>query len=194
MYRRTCSYLLASPSFEVEKESQIPVSIISYSTKITSSSNFSPLPNAAHLPIRRSNSQISSKSRFLRLPSPSNARSRTLGTLDEKIKLNRRKNETPEAPAQAICKDWFVDFGPARAEIDGRAPYLASSLWKLFPDVLEGDGIPAGWKISEIGKDKEVCVVGDGKLCAKDLGNCERGNRNRPTPKDLSQPASPFPL
>ena len=48
-----------------------------------------------------------------------------LGALDDKIDLNRRMNETLEAMARAIFKDWFVDFGPTRAKMEGRAPYLA---------------------------------------------------------------------
>ena len=47
-----------------------------------------------------------------------------LGTLDDKIELNRRMNETLEAMARALFKDWFVDFGPVRAKMAGRAPYL----------------------------------------------------------------------
>jgi len=35
-----------------------------------------------------------------------------LGTLDDKIELNRRMNETLEAMAQALFKSWFVDFDP----------------------------------------------------------------------------------
>lgn len=47
-----------------------------------------------------------------------------LGLFDDKIDLNRRMNETLEAMARAIFKDWFVDFGPTRAKAEGRAPYL----------------------------------------------------------------------
>ena len=43
-------------------------------------------------------------------------------------------NETLEAMARAIFKDWFVDFGPTRAKAEGRTPYLASELWNLFRD------------------------------------------------------------
>ncbi len=68
-----------------------------------------------------------------------------LGALDDKIALNRRMNETLEAMARAIFKDWFVDFGPVRAKIEGRAPYLVPELWELFPDALDGDGKPVGW-------------------------------------------------
>ena len=45
-----------------------------------------------------------------------------LGTLDDKIELNRRMNETLEAMARAIFKSWFVDFDPVRAKMDGRKP------------------------------------------------------------------------
>ena len=68
-----------------------------------------------------------------------------LGTLDDKIDLNRRMNETLEAMARAIFKDWFVDFGPTRAKAEGRAPYLAPELWDLFPDALDDEGKPVGW-------------------------------------------------
>ncbi len=44
-----------------------------------------------------------------------------LGALDDKIELNRRTNETLEATARAIFKDWFVDFGPTRAKMAGNA-------------------------------------------------------------------------
>ncbi len=68
-----------------------------------------------------------------------------LGTLDDKIELNRRKNETLEAMARAIFKDWFVDFGATRAKVEGRAPYLAPELWDLFPDALDNEDKPVGW-------------------------------------------------
>lgn len=68
-----------------------------------------------------------------------------LGALDDKIELNRQMNETLEAMARAIFKDWFVDFGPTRAKMEGRAPYLAPDTWSLFPDRLDDDGKPEGW-------------------------------------------------
>ena len=43
-----------------------------------------------------------------------------LGTLDDKIELNRRMNETLEEMARALFKSWFVDFEPVRAKMDGR--------------------------------------------------------------------------
>ncbi len=68
-----------------------------------------------------------------------------LGALDDKIELNRRVNETLEAMARAIFKDWFVAFGPTRAKMEGRPSYLAPDLWALFPDRLDAEGKPDGW-------------------------------------------------
>ncbi|QXP83781.1 DUF559 domain-containing protein [Methylococcus sp. Mc7] len=45
-----------------------------------------------------------------------------LGTLDDKIELNRRRNQTLEAMARALFKDWFVDFGPVRARMQLPSP------------------------------------------------------------------------
>ncbi|MBD3620375.1 MAG: restriction endonuclease subunit S [Chromatiales bacterium] len=70
-----------------------------------------------------------------------------LGTLDDKIELNRRRNQTLEAMARALFKDWFVDFGPVRAKMEGREPYLPPDLWQLFPDRLDDEGKPEGWKM-----------------------------------------------
>lgn len=68
-----------------------------------------------------------------------------LGTLDDKIELNRRRNQTLEVMARALFKDWFVDFGPVRAKMEGREPYLPADLWQLFPDRLDDEGKPEGW-------------------------------------------------
>ena len=68
-----------------------------------------------------------------------------LGALDDKIELNRRMNETLEAMARAIFKDWFVDCGPTRAKVEDSAPYLSPELWDLFPDALDDDDKPEGW-------------------------------------------------
>ena len=74
-----------------------------------------------------------------------------LGSLDDKIELNRRMNKTLEAMARAIFTDWFVDFGPTRAKAEGRAPYLAPELWDLFPDALDDEDKPVGWEFGTIG-------------------------------------------
>lgn len=65
--------------------------------------------------------------------------------LSAKIDSNRRTNETLEAMARALFKDWFVDFGPVRAKHEGREPYLAPELWSLFPDEMGDDELPVGW-------------------------------------------------
>ena len=69
-----------------------------------------------------------------------------LESLDDKIELNRQMNETLEAMARAIFEDWFVDFGPTRAKVEGRGSYLAPKLWDLFPDALDDEDKPVGWR------------------------------------------------
>lgn len=76
-----------------------------------------------------------------------------LGALDDKIELNRRMNETLEAMARAIFQDWFVAFGPTRAKMEGRPPYLAPDFWSLFPDGLDAEGKPEGWAMSSVGQE-----------------------------------------
>ena len=76
-----------------------------------------------------------------------------LGTLDDKIELNRRMNETLEAMAQAIFKSWFVDFEPVRAKAKGRDPGLPKHIADLFPDHFEDSElgeIPAGWEVGTL--------------------------------------------
>ena len=78
-----------------------------------------------------------------------------LGTLDDKIELNRRMNETLEAMAQALFKDWFVDFGPVRAKVEGREAYLPEEIWGLFPDSFQESElgeIPRGWGVKRLGE------------------------------------------
>lgn len=77
---------------------------------------------------------------------------RVLGALDDKIALNRGMNHTLEAMAKAIFKDWFIDFGPTRAKMEGHAPYLTSDTWSLFPTVLNSEGVPTGWKRRQLGE------------------------------------------
>jgi len=71
-----------------------------------------------------------------------------LGTLDDKIELNRRMNETLEGIARAIFKSWFVDFDPVRAKAEGRDTELPKHIADLFPSRLvdsELGEIPEGW-------------------------------------------------
>ena len=77
-----------------------------------------------------------------------------LGTLDDKIELNRQMNETLEAMAQAIFKSWFVDFDPVRTKILNEESDLSPDVLKLFPDRLvnsELGEIPEGWTVKNLG-------------------------------------------
>ena len=77
-----------------------------------------------------------------------------LGTLDDKIELNRRMNETLEAMARALFKSWFVDFDPVRAKMEGRDTGLPQEIAELFPDRLvdsEMGEIPEGWPVGTLG-------------------------------------------
>jgi type I restriction enzyme, S subunit len=77
-----------------------------------------------------------------------------LGTLDDKIELNRRMSETLEAMARALFKSWFVDFDPVRAKAEGRDTALPKPLADLFPARLvdsELGEIPDGWKVGRLG-------------------------------------------
>lgn len=80
-----------------------------------------------------------------------------LSSLDDKIELNRRMNETLEGMAQAVFRDWFVDFGPVRRKAAGEAdavaimggltpdPAHAAQLADLFPNAFGVDGLPVEW-------------------------------------------------
>ena len=102
--------------------------------------------------------------RTVRIPLPPLSEQRAivhvLGTLDDKIELNRRMNETLEAMARAIFKSWFVDFEPVRAKMEGRWQRgesllgLPADLYDLFPGRLvdsELGEIPEGWVVRALG-------------------------------------------
>jgi type I restriction enzyme S subunit len=77
-----------------------------------------------------------------------------LGTLDDKIELNRKTNETLEAIAKALFKSWFVDFDPVRAKAGGRPTGLPDEISDLFPDSFEDSElgeIPRGWEVGFLG-------------------------------------------
>ncbi len=89
------------------------------------------------------------------LPHPDEQRAiaHILGTLDDKIELNHRTNETLEAMARAIFRSWFVDFDPVRAKAEGRDPGLPKPIADLFPNRLEDSEvgeIPAGWQAGSL--------------------------------------------
>ena len=97
---------------------------------------------------------------------------RILGTLDDKIELNRRMNETLEAMARALFRSWFVDFDPVRAKMAGRDPALPPAIAALFPDRMvnsELGQIPAGWKIGCLGDLVEQVRDNENPLASPDV-------------------------
>jgi type I restriction enzyme S subunit len=79
-----------------------------------------------------------------------------LGSLDDKIELNRCMNHTLEAMAQVLFKSWFVDFDPVTAKSEGRAPFgMSNETASLFPAEFvdsEMGAIPIGWEVTTLGK------------------------------------------
>lgn len=85
-----------------------------------------------------------------------------LGSIDDKIELNRRMSETLEVMAQAIFRDWFVDFGPVRRKLAGETDPVAimggltpdstraAELAAMFPDDLSDDHLPSGWATARV--------------------------------------------
>ena len=76
-----------------------------------------------------------------------------LGSLDNKIELNQKMNQTLEEIAKAIFQSWFVDFDPVRAKAEGRPTGLPPEISNLFPDELvdsEIGEIPKGWDLRRL--------------------------------------------
>jgi type I restriction enzyme, S subunit len=93
-----------------------------------------------------------------------------LGSLDDKVELNRRMNETLEEMARALFKSWFVDFDPVLAKAEGRPPAgmdaeSASHMPAEFEDSSLGK-IPVGWKVAKIG---EIAVFAYGRALKEEV-------------------------
>lgn len=90
------------------------------------------------------------------VPSPSDQRriAHILGTLDDKIELNRRMNRMLDAIARAIFNSWFVNFDPVRAKGEGREPVgMDPETAALFPGSFEDSTlgkIPKGWEVAQL--------------------------------------------
>ena len=123
------------------------------------------------------NTKIMSAVPFVVPPKPEQkAIANILGTLDDKIELNRRMNETLESIARAIFKSWFVDFDPVRAKLEGQSHEQQSSasaypmpaeVYDLFPSAFQDSElgkIPEGWEVVKIG---EVLKLVYGKALKK---------------------------
>lgn len=119
-----------------------------------------------------------------------------LSALDDKIELNRRMNETLEALAQAVFKDWFVTFGPTRRKQEGATdpvailgglipdPAKAAPLAALFPGSFGEDGLPEGWEEREAGEQAQA--FGGSTPSTKEPTFWEPAEHWWATPKDLS--------
>jgi type I restriction enzyme, S subunit len=79
-----------------------------------------------------------------------------LGTLDDKIDLNRRMSATLETMSRAIFKSWFVDFDPVRQKAAGKQPVgMDAQTAALFPDSFEDSEIgevPKGWRVGPLSR------------------------------------------
>jgi type I restriction enzyme S subunit len=76
-----------------------------------------------------------------------------LGTLDDKMELNRRMNITLGGITWALFKSWFVGFDPVRNKVAGRDPGLPKPLAELFPNSFvesQVGEIPEGWEIKSL--------------------------------------------
>jgi len=111
-----------------------------------------------------------------------------LGSLDDKIELNRRMNETLGEMARALFKSWFVDYQPVRTKAEGRESNLPAHIADLFSDAFNGSKlgeIPMGWEV------KAICdladVVGGSTPSTKEKSYWEGGTYHWATPKDLSR-------
>ncbi len=90
-----------------------------------------------------------------------------LGSLDDKIELNRQMNQTLEVMAQAIFKSWFVDFDPVHAKATGNDTGLPKEISGLFPDSFENTKlgpIPKGWEVKSL---DEIADFLNGIACQK---------------------------
>ena len=120
-----------------------------------------------------------------------------LGTLDDKIELNRRMNETLEEMARALFKSWFVDFEPVRAKMEDRwrrgesLPGLPAEHYDLFPDRLvdsELGPVPEEWEVGRLGEVVQVVKgrsyrsadLRDSKVALVTLKSVKRGGGYSP--------------
>jgi type I restriction enzyme S subunit len=111
-----------------------------------------------------------------------------LGTLDDKIELNQKMNQTLEEIAKTIFKSWFVDFDPVRAKAEGRSTGLPTEISDMFPDELvdsEIGEIPKGWEVKTI-SDLADCL-GGATPSTKNPDFWDGGDLTWTSPKDLSK-------
>jgi type I restriction enzyme S subunit len=118
----------------------------------------------------------------------------TFAAIDDKIELNRRMNETLEAMAQAIFRDWFVDFGPTRRKLEGATDPVtimgglvqdadrAEAIADFFPSAIGNDDLPDSWRTRII---YDCCDVKYGAPFASDRFNTVKNGRPLARIRDL---------
>ena len=134
--------------------------------------------------------------RQMTIPVPSLSEQRAiahvLGTLDDKIELNRRMNATLEAMARALFKSWFVDFDPVRAKMEGWDTGLPNDIADLFPDRLvdsELGEMPEGWDVGVLDDAVELLSGGTPRTSVAHYWN---GDIPWYTAKDAPPPSDVF--
>lgn len=121
-----------------------------------------------------------------------------LGTLDDKIELNRQMSATLEAMARALFESWFVRFDPVRAKAEGRDTGLPADIATLFPDSFEQSEIgevPKGWRTTAFADLLSVAIGGawgdDAPSSSSDVAVCCLRGIDCATFADLSIPSPP---
>lgn len=130
------------------------------------------------------------RSMWITLPDLTHQQSvaRLLGSLDNKIELNRRMASTLQEMARALFKSWFVDFEPVRAKEEGRDPGFPTAIATRFPDKFSEGGLPIGWRERPFG---DVFSIRNGNTPSTAEARYWGGDYYWATPKDLSQLKSP---
>ena len=103
-----------------------------------------------------------------------------LGTLDDKIELNRRMNQTLEEMARALFKSWFVDFDPVRAKIALKRHALGNpAAFDIEPSDI-GNAPAGNWTVDRAranlnGMDSQIVNLFPDRLMPSELGNIPKG-------------------
>lgn len=100
-----------------------------------------------------------------------------LSSLDDKIELNNQINQNLEALAQALFKQWFVDF---EFPNENREPYKSSGGEMIDSELGE---IPKGWRVEKFGNISDL--KGGGTPSTKESSFWD-GEIFWSSPKDLS--------
>jgi type I restriction enzyme S subunit len=134
------------------------------------------------------------KSLTISVPSKAEQRviANVLRSLDDKIEMNRKMNETLKATARELFQSWFVDFDPVHAKAEGREHGLSTVVADLFPERFEDSNmgpIPAGWSVEQVGNLTEVS--GGTTPSTREPSFWTPAIHAWATPKDLSHLRSP---